>query len=66
MIYSLHFVIIPLLDNGGELMKMNLNEECLLQYLSNIDNSQSFVMDLGLGSDIFDCPEYNEVAWLFI
>lgn len=44
---------------------MNLNEECLLQYLANMNSSSSFVMDCGVGSEIFDCPEYNEVAWLF-
>ncbi len=44
---------------------MNLNEECLLQYLANPNGSSSFVMDCGFGSEIFDCPEYNEVAWLF-
>jgi len=44
---------------------MNLNEECLLQYLTNPIHSQSFVMQTITDSEKFDCSEYNEVAWLF-
>lgn len=44
---------------------MNLNEECLLQYLTNSMYSQSFVMQTALNSENFEYPEYNEVAWLF-
>lgn len=44
---------------------MSLNEECLLQFLTNSNYSQRFVMECTKNDEIFDCPEYNEVAWLF-
>lgn len=49
----------------GQEKKMSINEECLLQYLTNSGISQSFVMECLKNGEIFDCPEYNEVAWLF-
>lgn len=49
---------------GGE--KVNLNEECLLQYLSIQNNSQNFVTQCEMSNVIWDSSEYNEVAWLFI
>lgn len=45
---------------------MNLNEECLLGYLANINNSQDFVIKSGITNEISDLPEYNETAWLFV
>ena len=45
---------------------MNLNEECLLLYLSNPDHSQNFVMACEANSVFYEIPEYNEVAWLFV
>lgn len=44
---------------------MSINEECLLQYLTNAGNSQSFVIECLKNGEIFDGPEYNEIAWLF-
>ncbi len=45
---------------------MNLNEECLLLYLSNPLHSESFVMECEQNNVFLNCQEYNEVTWLFI
>ena len=44
---------------------MSINEQCLLQYLTNLDFSDKFVVECLKNGEKFDCPEYNEVAWLF-
>lgn len=44
---------------------MSINEECLLQYLANSSNLQNFNTDYLTNDEIFNCPEYNEVTWLF-
>lgn len=45
---------------------VNINEECLLQYLSAADFSQTFVILAEKEHEISECSEYNEVAWSFI
>lgn len=44
---------------------MSINEECLLQYLINAGNSQNFIIECLKNYEINECPEYNEVAWMF-
>lgn len=46
--------------------KMNLNEECLLGYLANMNSSQELIVVSGITNDTLDLPEYNETAWLFV
>ncbi|MGN0006140.1 MAG: hypothetical protein ACI37Z_09270 [Candidatus Gastranaerophilaceae bacterium] len=45
---------------------MNLNEECLLQYLVNPNNSENFILQSGFKYESSNSSEYNEVAWLFV
>ena len=45
---------------------MNINEQCLLQYLSAGNFSQNFVILTEEEHEILECSEYNEVAWSFI
>jgi len=49
---------------GGRIV--NINEECLLQYLSGADFSQTFVILAESEHEIFDCSEYNDEVLAFI
>ena len=48
-----------------EISESEFKRGMFITILGNPNGSSSFVMDCGFGSEIFDCPEYNEVAWLF-
>lgn len=45
---------------------MNINEECLLQYLSNPNELQSFVMEMTFNDEKNICSEYNDIKLLFL
>lgn len=53
-----------LLQVGGK--KVNLNEECLIQYLINAGNSQKFILQSDFKYENLNSPEYNEITWFFI
>jgi len=45
---------------------VNINEECLLQYLSAADFSQTFVILAEREHEIFDYSEYNDEVFSLI
>ena len=55
-------IVVPLLDNEGNLNGINLNADLVIQKYSHLGYSSSFLVDAGFGAAGVTCPIFFRKA----